>query len=57
MGNLCRKEDDGSHRSSVYYEPRKGICIKEDLEQCIFIRKTSLLVPSVGRLIIKEELD
>ncbi|CAD8141797.1 unnamed protein product [Paramecium octaurelia] len=59
MGNLCKKEQNpnSSYRSSIYYEPRKGICIKENLiERYLFDRRQSLLVPSLSRLIIKEEL-
>ncbi|CAD8148937.1 unnamed protein product [Paramecium pentaurelia] len=59
MGNLCKKEQNpnSSYRSSIYYEPRKGICIKETLiERYLFDRRQSLLVPSLSRLIIKEEL-
>ncbi|CAD8052300.1 unnamed protein product [Paramecium sonneborni] len=59
MGNLCKKEQNpnNSNRSSIYYEPRKGICIKENLiERYLFDRHQTLLVPSLSRLIIKEEL-
>ncbi|CAK55940.1 unnamed protein product (macronuclear) [Paramecium tetraurelia] len=59
MGNFCKKEQNpnSSYRSSISYEPRKGICIKEGVnEQCMFDRHKTLLVPSVSTMIIKEEL-
>ncbi|CAD8134226.1 unnamed protein product [Paramecium pentaurelia] len=59
MGNLCQKEQNANcfDQSSIYYEPRNGICIKENLiDKYLFNRQQSLLVPSVSRLIIKEEL-
>ncbi|CAD8049558.1 unnamed protein product [Paramecium sonneborni] len=59
MGNLCQKEQNKMYfdQSSIYYEPRKGICIKENLiSKYLLNQQQSLLVPNVSRLIIKEEL-
>ncbi|CAK71038.1 unnamed protein product (macronuclear) [Paramecium tetraurelia] len=59
MGNLCKKEQNANcfDQSSIYFEPRSGIYIKENIiDKYLFNRQQSLLMPSVSRLIIKEEL-